>query len=127
MCVKKYLAAYFLIGLFLSSCISTKKFIYFLEFPDSAPVSVQRELVTHEQDEYWLQYNVIIYITLRTTSSELNEILDISGNVENQMRNMSGSTIQGGDIFFLTGFSLDEEGEVELPLLGRVKLVGLSI
>jgi len=127
MSVKKCLAAYFLMGLFLSSCISNKKLIYLQEFPDSAPVAIQGELVTHEQDEYLLQYNDIIDITLRTTSPELNEILDISGNVENQMRNMSGSTIQGGDIFFLTGFSLDEEGEVELPLLGRVKLVGLSI
>lgn len=118
-----YIVACFLLG----SCISNKKLIYLQEFPDDAPVSIEGELVAHELDEYLLQYNDIVDISLRTTSPELNELLDIGGGVENQMRSMSGGMVQGGDIFFLTGFSLDEEGMVELPLIGQVKLVGLSI
>lgn len=125
--MKKNLIIYFLIGVSLSSCISNKKLIYLQEFPEKAPVSIKGDLVEHELDEYLLQYNDIVDISLRTTSPELNELLDVSAGAENQMRNMSSSTIQGGDIFFLTGFSIDEEGMVELPLLGQVRLVGLSI
>src|SRR5690554_5030415 len=124
--VKKHLIAYFLIGFSFSSCISNKKLIYLQEFPDQAPVSIKGELVEHELEEYLLQYNDIIDISLRTSSPELNELLGVGDGMENQMRSMGG-IMQGGDIFFLTGFSLDEEGMVELPLLGQIKLVGLSI
>jgi|SRR5690554_1016922 len=127
MSVKKYLAAYFLIGLFLSSCISNKKLIYLQEFPDKAPVAIKGELVEHKLDEYLLQYNDIIDISLRTSSPELNELLGVGAGAESQMRNMNSGMLQGGDIFFLTGFSIDEDGIVELPLLGQIKLIGLNI
>lgn len=117
-----YTVACFLLG----SCISNKKLIYLQEFPENAPVAIQGELVEHELDEYLLQYNDIVDISLRTTSPELNELLGVGEGMENQMRSMGGM-MQGGDIFFLTGFSIDEDGMVELPLLGQVRLVGLSI
>src|SRR5690606_20478726 len=77
--IKKNLVAYFLIGFSLSSCISNKKLVYLQEFPDNAPVSIEGDLVAHELDEYLLQYNDIVDISLRTTSPELNELLDIGG------------------------------------------------
>lgn len=123
--VKKLLIVFFFIGFSFSSCISNKKLIYLQEFPDKAPVAIQGELVRHEIDEYLLQFNDIVDITLKTTSPELNEILDVTSG-QNQMRNLSGGALEGGDVFFLNGFSLDEDGIVELPLIGEVKLVGLS-
>src|SRR5690554_369334 len=117
-----YTVACFLLG----SCISNKKLIYLQDFPENAPVALEGALVEHELSEYLLQYNDIVDISLRTTSPELNELLGVGAGAESQMRNMSGSTMQGGDIFFLTGFSIDEDGMVELPLLGQIKLVGLS-
>src|SRR5690606_19748855 len=96
------------------------------DFPDKASVSIEGELVEHELGEYLLQYNDIIDISLRTNSPELNELLGVGEGMDNQMRSMGGM-MQGGDVFFLNGFSLDEDGMVELPLLGQVRLVGLTI
>lgn|SRR5690606_21605574 len=125
--VRNYSIVCLLVFLFLSSCISNKKMIYLQEFPDKYPVSIKGDLVEHQTDEYLLQYNDIVDISLRTTSPELNELLGVGTGAEAQTRNMNSGMLQGGDIFFLTGFSIDEEGMVELPLLGRVKLVGLNI
>lgn len=125
--MKKNLLIYFFVGLSFSSCISNKKMVYLQEFSDKAPVSIRGELVEHQLDEYLLQYNDIVDISLRTTSPELNELLGVGAGTESQTRNMNSGMLQGGDIFFLTGFSIDEEGMVELPLLGQVKLVGLSL
>lgn len=127
MAIKKNSVLYLVLVIAFSSCISNRKIIYLQDFPDRAPVAVSGELVPHETDEYLLQSNDILEITLRTTSAELNELLQVSSGAENQMRNMGGMIMQGGDIFFLTGFSLDEEGMVELPLLGKMKLMGLTV
>lgn len=119
----KYLFVFLIISFWFSSCISNKKMIYMQEFPKNSPVAIIGELVPYEIEEYLLQYNDIVDITLKTTSPELNEILNVGG-VEDQRRDMRA--MEGGDIFFLNGFTLDDEGIVELPLLGEVKLVGLS-
>ena len=121
----KHLIVYLVIGFLTSSCISNRKMIYMQEFPKNSPAVIQGELVSHEIDEYLLQFNDIVDITLKTTSPELNEILDVSTG-QNQMRNLGGGAMEGGDVFFLNGFSLDEDGIVELPLVGEIKLVGLS-
>lgn len=108
-----------------SSCISNRKLIYMQEFPKDAPAVIEGELVPHEVEAYLLQHNDIVDITIKTTSPELNEILSV-GNADNQIRNLSGGALEGGDIFFLNGFSLDDEGIVELPLIGEISLVGLT-
>ena len=33
----------------------------------------------------------------------------------------------GGDLYYMTGYTVDEEGEVELPYLGSVKVQGLTL
>jgi polysaccharide export outer membrane protein len=60
---------------------------------------------------------------MKTTSVELNEMLKVN-ETQNQMRNLGG--INSGDAFFLNGYSLDDEGIVDLPLVGEIKLVGMT-
>lgn len=95
------------------------------DFPEDSPAVIEGELIPYQIEGYLLQYNDIVDINIKTTSPELNEILSVGGG-DSQMRNMSGAVLEGGDVFFLNGFSLDDEGMVELPLIGEVKLVGLS-
>ena len=121
----KYLFAFLFFAYLSSSCISNKKMIYMQEFPKNSPAVIEGKLVPHEVDGYLLQFNDIVDINIKTTSPELNEILNV-GSSEGQLRNLSGGALEGGDIFFLNGFSLDDDGIVELPLIGEVKLVGLS-
>src|SRR5690606_24997360 len=42
--------------------------------------------------------------------------------------NMSqGISATGGDIYYMTGFSLDKQGFIELPLIGKVKIQNLTL
>ena len=107
-----------------SGCLSNKKLIYLQSKPLEGEVSTSGKLIPHEIDEYRLQYNDVVDITMKTTSPELNEILSVS-TTENQIRNLGG--LNSGDAFFLNGYTIDDQGMVDLPLLGQLKLVGLTI
>ena len=39
-------------------------------------------------------------------------------------QNMQAGVQSGGDLYYMTGYTVDEEGEVELPYLGSVKVSG---
>ena len=114
-----------IICLYFSSCIPTRKLTYMRELSDKKEVVKEEgELIPYDIEDYQLQYNDIVDITLRTTSPELNQILMESVS-EYQVRNLS--LFNSGDIFFLTGYALDDEGYVDLPLVGEIRLVGMNI
>lgn len=105
-------------------CVRNKKIIYLQDSPPKGSVSKPVELIPYAVDEYRLQNSDVVDITMKTTSAELNQILDISDS-DNQLRNMEG--LNSGDVFFLNGYTLDDEGFVDLPLIGQVKLVGMNL
>ena len=81
------------------------------------------QTVPYKSENYFLQYNDVVEINIRTTSPELNELFEVGNQ---QRMNMGQGLMNGGDIFFMTGYTLDEEGNVELPLLGDINLKGLT-
>lgn len=109
----------------LAACIPNKKIIYLQNLPEDQNTAQESGgLIPYEVEEYRLQYNDVVDITMKTTSAELNEILLVQ-NSDNPIRNIDGLNI--GDIFFLNGYTLDNEGLVDLPLVGSLKLVGLNV
>lgn len=82
------------------------------------------ELIPYDVDEYRLQFNDVVDVTMKTTSAELNEILQVN-NAEAPIRNMGG--LNSGDIFFLNGYTVDSDGFVDLPLVGEIKIVGMNV
>ncbi|MEX2566832.1 MAG: polysaccharide biosynthesis/export family protein [Cyclobacteriaceae bacterium] len=83
-------------------------------------------LVPNQTEAYLLQYNDVVDINVKTTSEELNEIFGIASSDQAARMNMGMGAQNGGDVFFINGYTLDENGEVELPLLGEIKLLGLT-
>lgn len=83
------------------------------------------ERMGYKFEEYLLQSFDIVEINIKTTSPELNELLSVV-NIDNNAgaAMMGGGGGQGGDVFFMNGYTLDENGKVELPLIGEVELVG---
>ncbi|MEX2232411.1 MAG: polysaccharide biosynthesis/export family protein [Cyclobacteriaceae bacterium] len=90
----------------------------------NASVSRSGELIPYQIDEYRLQLNDVIDVTVKTTSAELNEILKVNDS-ESHIRNMGG--LNSGDAFFLNGYSIDNDGLVNLPLIGEIKLLGMNV
>lgn len=115
-----------LLGTTLFSCVSNKKLIYMQELADSqGPLVESSGKYKYETEEYLLQINDIVEISILTTSPELNRIFGAVAAESNSSAQMGGS--QGaGDAFFLNGYTIEDNGMVEVPLIGEVKLLGLS-
>jgi len=118
-----------LFTLLYASCVPNKRIIYMQE-RDAAenPLKYASELVPYDVEDYRLQYNDIVDIDVRTSSRELNELFKEfnMGNMQAMGMMMQGA-MGGGDAFFMTGFTLDERGIVELPLMGEILLSGLTL
>jgi len=113
-----------LIGVLGFSCVSNKRLIYMQELGKEDPLYEELQTVPYKSENYFLQYNDVVEINIRTTSPELNALFEVGG--EQGMNMAAQGLISGGDIFFMTGYMLDEEGNVELPLLGDINLKGLT-
>ncbi len=100
--------------------------MYMQDLKDKEPVIINEgKLVAYQSEEYLLQYSDIVDVTIKTTSPEINEMFTFSA-VSDQMRMMSGGLANTGDIFFLNGYTIDNSGKIELPMIGEVTLVGLT-
>lgn len=113
-----------------SSCISNKRVIYMQDLPKDRSVYALGEMVNSRFEEYLLQYNDVVEINIKTPDPLLNQMLDINTSGASNMGGrmmMGGGMMSGGDIFYLSGYTLNDQGIVELPVLGEFKLVGLNV
>lgn len=113
-----------LMAAFASSCVSNEKIIYLQNLEGKNPIP-EDSLITYAFAEYRLQYNDIVDVQIQTSDADMNELFNVRprGNT-----NMSqGVTSSGGDIYYMTGFSLDKEGFIELPLVGKVNLTNKTL
>ncbi len=94
------------------------------ELENSTPNVYSSERYGYNEEKYRLQNFDIVEINIKTTSEELNDIFSIVTGDQNNMNMNMGQN--GGDLFFMNGYTLDEAGKVEIPLLGEVFLVGLT-
>jgi polysaccharide export outer membrane protein len=110
--MKKIIA---LIGLafLISSCVPIKRLTYLQEGEVKPDYQLQRS-------SYLLQPNDILSITIRSYDLETSQYFNIS--------NTSNQGLQASDIlFYLQGYSVDLEGNINLPILGQVAVTGKTI
>lgn len=100
----------------LASCIPQRDLTY-LQVPeesegDSLFYSIQRQ-------QYIVQENDILNVTVRSYSDEATAAF-------NSVRQSNLQNVQDG-YFYLTGYSVDSQGEINLPVVGAVEVEGLTI
>lgn len=103
-----------------TACVSNEKIIYLqnLEGNEAIP---EGELISYEIPEYKLQYNDIIDVNIQTVDDMLQTGFNSrSIQMNNQMGNIAGQS--GGDIYYMTGYSVDKEGNIRLPIIGDVNV-----
>jgi polysaccharide export outer membrane protein len=102
-----------------SSCISNKKLLYLQQLDTKADT-----LFSMQRAKYRLQANDIVQIQIKIpfASPEVNNAFEINSSSSNMMRQ-----IGEGDFYYIFGYSLNDSGFVDLPLLGKVKLIGKSL
>lgn len=108
-----------------SSCISNKRITYLQNLSDSASYDLDEFIPFAEVDyKYVLQPFDIVQLDFASSDPELVEGFTFQRPMQQGM--MAGSGGQGSDPLYMNGYSIDEEGMVEIPRIGKVKIGGLS-
>lgn len=106
-----------LIILFSTSCTSQKKLLY-LENIDTIP---PEQFFPMQHPEYQIQQRDILYIRFITINQELSDILNIGSS------RYSASLFQNETSLYINGYTVNDSGYVNIPLVGSVNVVGLTI
>ncbi len=100
-----------------TSCNTYKKYTYLRDIP----LTGQEEVIKNNKPHYQLQPGDILYVRVVTPDQTMGEIF-------NPFPSGSGSgnmTGQGNMFFF--GYSVNEKGYIEIPIIDSVKVGGLTL
>ena len=106
-------------------CISNEKIIYLQNLEGNTPIE-DGELITYEIPEYKLQYNDIIDVNVQTVDDMVeNGFNNKAAGGSSQSGNIASQT--GGDIYYMTGYTVDTYGNIRLPIVGEVNVKDKSL
>ncbi len=100
----------------MSGCYSSKELIYLQdeEFNNQFPT-----LIKNKRPEYRIQPNDVMHVNIQNPDTETSVYFNF-GNQE--MRGFGNPSV-----FYITGFSVNADGNVKIPLIGDVKVVNLTL
>ncbi|OON65682.1 polysaccharide biosynthesis/export family protein [Hymenobacter sp. CRA2] len=105
-----------LVLLWLAACVPQSRLVYLQnpQYSKQTPVAV-----ANEPTPYHIQPNDVLSVRVQSAQPALNDIFNVT----------DGRTLSNGDPgnMFLAGYSVDNEGNINLPTVGRVKLAGLTL
>lgn len=108
-----------LLVLILPSCVVTKKSVYFTDLPDSAVI---RAITPAEYKDPVIQPDDILSISIQTidpaTSAAVNQV--------SSMPVIGASSASATGAQTISGFLVDKNGAVTMPMLGNIKVTGLT-
>jgi polysaccharide biosynthesis/export protein len=100
----------------LSGCVAPKALPY---LQDKSYTTTKPVLVTNTAELYRIQAHDVLAIRVQSVQAELNELFNITDT----------RAILGGDpgTLFLSGYAVDEDGRINLPTVGKLKVAGLTL
>lgn len=113
----------------VSSCISNKRITYLQNLEDETAIDLNEFIPYAEVDyEYILQPYDIVNIQFASTDEELTQAFSFQSSAQGSggIRAGGGGGGQGSDPLYFTGYSIDKDGKVEVPMLGKIKIAGLT-
>ncbi|RAR51155.1 polysaccharide biosynthesis/export family protein [Flavobacterium lacus] len=109
---KTYLLYLFSLFLLTVSCVPTKDLKYLQNTEDQNDTLVMSELV---KKPYRIQSNDILVVNIKTIDATLTEMFKVSEGNRN---------IVNEQTLFFDGFNVDDHGNIRIPVLGQVKVLG---
>lgn len=113
--------------LLLASCTSQKNLIYFQNDDlksDNQPDAMLYKYengYTNSSPEYKLQPHDMIYVQIYSS-------LDNASSALFQSTTQSGNTTQANDnTLYLTSYEVDNDGNIDLPTIGKINVLGMTI
>jgi len=107
------------------SCISNKRITYLQNLSDSTSIELE-EFIPFAKVEYKyvLQPFDIVQIDFASSNPDLVEGFSFQRPLQQGM--MIGGGGQGSDPLYMSGYSIDQDGTVDIPRLGKIKIAGLT-
>ncbi len=105
------------LSLFFSSCISQKEIKYFQPSVDETPN--RAEFNNAAISEYRFNYGDNIYINIRSLDEKASSMFNSSSG------GRTTSSYNDASIY-LNSYTVDTNGEIDFPLIGKIKLVNLT-
>ena len=103
-----------------TSCVPTKKMIYL-----QAEEGQNTETFKYDRQEYKLQVNDILDVKISSLNPDVNAIFNASSMATMQVAQATAQ--KGGDLYYMTGYSISDEGEIDIPFVGKVNVLGKSL
>ena len=104
----------------ITSCVPVSKMIYLQTKDDSTEKKLE-----YQMEEYRLQENDIIDVQIRSMNEEANKLFSIQSS-QGQQAAQAG-VASGGDLYYMTGYTVNKNGAVELPYLGEIIVKGKTL
>ncbi|MCT4639895.1 MAG: polysaccharide biosynthesis/export family protein [Bacteroidales bacterium] len=101
--------------LVLFSCTSQKQITYLQDASINGAENFDIDTIT----PYKIKRQDVLYIKMVTSNSEINNILNPNAS--------SPGMYQGESNLFINGFVVDEKGNIELPLIGKVHVENCTL
>ncbi len=98
------------------SCISRKKLTYLQDDPEKTDTAFYQL----ERSKYKLQPNDILSIQVRSFDKETSDMFNSSS-----LGNLNAAA--GDLLFYINGYTIEFDGMIEMPIVGKVAVVGLDI
>ena len=109
----------------MASCISNKRITYLQNLPENTPIELDEFIPFAEVDyKYILQPFDMVEIDFASSDEELTEAFSFQNS--RNAGGMGGGGGGGSDPLYMIGYSIDQEGNVEVPKLGKIKIAGLN-
>ena len=103
-----------------TSCVPVESMIYLQPDGDSP-----KEVFRYDKQEYKLQMNDILDVKISSLNPEVNALFNASMAGTMQVAQATAQT--GGDLFYITGYSIDQDGNIDIPFVGEVDVLGLTL
>ncbi len=100
--------------LLLASCVSTQKFVYFVDQKDASLVS------NNSIPETIIQKNDLLGISVSSLNSKASEIYNAPNITYASSSNANGVSVQA------PGYLVSPDGNIQFPILGSIKAEGLT-
>ncbi len=105
---------FFLFSILLTSCVPTKDLIYLQNKSGETNAAV----IPSNQKPYRLQTNDLLSISIKAIDPKFVEIFNPSG--------LQSGGAGGGQGDYLNGYSVDDHGNIRLPILGEMNVLGFT-
>lgn len=106
-----------LISMLFTSCIPVKDLVY---LQDKNSSGEQNTVTAVESKPYRLQANDVISVDIKAIDPKLVSIF-------NKTESISGATGKSESALYFDGFTIDDHGNIRMPILGEINVIGYTL